>query len=128
MGDTPGYPLAKTGYYPLARTGWGTPSPHIRQSSIASTCYTVGGMPLVFTPPARSGQEVPDPADGGYFIPGLDRGYPRVLPGKDWMGYPQAGLNGVPPPLARTGWGTPTWTWDGVSPPARTGWGTPHPH
>ena len=28
--------------------GWGTPSP-TRQSSIASTCYAAGGMPLAFT-------------------------------------------------------------------------------
>ena len=29
--------------------GGGTPPPPIRQSSIASTCYTAGGMPLAFT-------------------------------------------------------------------------------
>ena len=34
--------------YPLVRSGWGTPPP-IRQSSIASTCYTAGGMPVAFT-------------------------------------------------------------------------------
>ena len=28
---------------------WGTPHPPIRQSSIASTCYVAGGMPLAFT-------------------------------------------------------------------------------
>ena len=31
---------------PLARAVWGTP---IRQSSIASTCYVAGGMPLAFS-------------------------------------------------------------------------------
>ena len=62
-----GVPLTWTwdGVPPLARTGWGTPSqnwmgyppliqdwmgyPPIRQSSIASTCYTAGGIPLAFT-------------------------------------------------------------------------------
>ena len=61
-----GYPPSKTGwgtpipsiqdcmgYTPLlARTGWGTPPPPTsirRQSSIASTCYMAGGMPLAFT-------------------------------------------------------------------------------
>ena len=34
---------------PSTRTGWGTPPPPIRQSSIASTCYAAGGMPLAFT-------------------------------------------------------------------------------
>ena len=40
---------------PPTMTGWGTPHhdwigyPPIRQSSIVSTCYMVGGMPLAFT-------------------------------------------------------------------------------
>ena len=62
----PGYPLARSGYppprpgigYPPPRPGIGypppwldgvPPPPQIRQSSIASTCYAAGGMPLAFT-------------------------------------------------------------------------------
>ena len=55
----PGVPLTRSGWwgyvgYPPTRSGWwgegtwGTP-PTIRQSSIASTCYSEGGVPLVFT-------------------------------------------------------------------------------
>ena len=47
MGGYP--PPGLDGVPPLSRTGWGTPSPIGRQSSIASTCYTAGGMPLAFT-------------------------------------------------------------------------------
>ena len=60
MGVTPvkarwGTPPVRTGWgYPLGwdwtpiRTGWGFLPPP-RQSSIASTCYAAGGVPLVFT-------------------------------------------------------------------------------
>ena len=34
---------------PPSRTGWGTPPPLSGDSSIASTCYMAGGMPLAFT-------------------------------------------------------------------------------
>ena len=59
-----GTPLARSGCWggTLARSGWEgypgqvwmprvLPPPHplIRQSSIASTCYAAGGMPLAFT-------------------------------------------------------------------------------
>ena len=38
------------GVTPLSRTGWGNPSPLVgRHSSIANTCYAVGGIPLAFT-------------------------------------------------------------------------------
>ena len=43
------HPRSGWGVPILARTGWGTPPPPIRQSSIASTCYVAGGMPLAFT-------------------------------------------------------------------------------
>ena len=45
------YPSLQSGLdgVPPVRTGWGTPSPVRRQSSKASTCYAVGGMPLAFT-------------------------------------------------------------------------------
>ena len=51
-----GYPPARSGRWgggvpwvpPTTRTGWGTHPPS-RQSSIASTCYAAGGMPLAFT-------------------------------------------------------------------------------
>ena len=41
-----------TSRVPPTRTGWGNPPPthtHIRQSSIASTCYAAGSMLLAFT-------------------------------------------------------------------------------
>ena len=58
-----GYPITGLGGIPSqvwmgvppTMTGWGTPHhdwigyPPIRQSSIVSTCYTAGGMPLAFT-------------------------------------------------------------------------------
>ena len=50
-----GYPIPglDRGYpgvtLPPSRTGWGTPLPIRRQSSIASTCYMAGSMPLAFT-------------------------------------------------------------------------------
>ena len=64
-GGTPGYPChhdwmgyspTMTGWGTPTMTGWGTPHhdwmgyplPPIRQSSIASTCYVAGGMPLAF--------------------------------------------------------------------------------
>ena len=41
-----GYP----GWVPPTRSGWeGGTHPPIRQSSIASTCYAAGGVPLAFT-------------------------------------------------------------------------------
>ena len=45
------YPAVGGGGYPVPKTGWGTPPPPRvrRQSSIASTCYVVVGMPLAFT-------------------------------------------------------------------------------
>ena len=46
MGGTPSYVWTGTA---LSRTGWGTPHTIRRQSSMASTCYVVGGMPLAFT-------------------------------------------------------------------------------
>ena len=45
-----GYPIPglDRGYpHPKSRSGWGTP-PQSRDSSIASTCYAVGSMPLAF--------------------------------------------------------------------------------
>ena len=61
----PGRNGGGTLWYPPTMTGWGNPHPHIHHDwmgyphhdwigyhpppSIASTCYAVGGMPLVFT-------------------------------------------------------------------------------
>ena len=54
-GGVPGVPSGQVwmvggylGYSPPARSRWGNLPPPIRQSSIASTCYTAGGMPLAF--------------------------------------------------------------------------------
>ena len=52
--DGGGYPLAMSIWWglpgsPPTRTEWGTTPTPIRQSSIASTYYPVGGMPLAFT-------------------------------------------------------------------------------
>ena len=63
-----GYPLTRSGWWggtqgtsylrwgtPLTQTWdgvpptWDAPLPHITQSSIASTCYAAGGVPLAFT-------------------------------------------------------------------------------
>ena len=60
-GYPPGPGLVGGGGFPPTRPGWwgvlpppppgldGVPPPLIRQSSIASTCYPAGGMPLAFT-------------------------------------------------------------------------------
>ena len=49
LGGVP--PHTITGWGTPTHTGWGKPPPPnpIRQSSIAGTCYTAGGMPLAFT-------------------------------------------------------------------------------
>ena len=53
---------------------------------------------------------------GVYPISGLEWGY--SIPTQDWIGYP----------MARTGRGTPSWSWlDAVPLLAKTGWGTPQP-
>ena len=50
-GGDPGYPLGQVwmmgGTPHPTMTGWGTPLPP--PTSIGSTCYAVGGMPLAFT-------------------------------------------------------------------------------
>ena len=70
-GEVPSVPLTRTGLVPLGQVlmvggskhtpppppgldgggggTWGTPPPPIRQSSIASTCYAAGGVPLALT-------------------------------------------------------------------------------
>ena len=52
--DWMGYPLARSGWWgyvppPPGLDGVPPHTPPIRQSSIASTCYAAGGMPLAFT-------------------------------------------------------------------------------
>ena len=53
LGGTWGTPPTRSGWgTPLTRSGCGNPPPNqvwIRQSSIASTCYAAGGVPLAFT-------------------------------------------------------------------------------
>ena len=45
--DGGGYPPTMTEWVSPTMTGWGTPSPH-PPTSIASTCYAAGDMPLAF--------------------------------------------------------------------------------
>ena len=105
---------------PPASEGW--------QNVMFSLCppfQGVGGLP-----DPRSGQ-------GGYPIPGLDRGvphprfrwgYPILLMGgtpiqdQDWMGYPHPRLDRVPPVQDWMGYPRPRLDW---VPPSKTGWGIP---
>ena len=67
------------------------------------------------TPSQIQAEGVPHPrcpGGGGYPIPGPGGGVPIQLmgggtPSQVQVGYPDQGLDGVPPPPSRTGWGTP---------------------
>ena len=118
-------PWTWEGGSPPSRTGWGTPPAIRRQSSIASTCYAAGGIPLAFmqedclvTDHIRSmrggnifslfvcphpGGYLPSRWWGGYLLSGLDGGG-TYLPGPGGGGYLPSGWWGGVPTL-RSGWG-----------------------